>query len=162
MAILATEPLTENPVRELVRTFGLLERAMQPYFAQFGISGAQWGVLRILHRAEKEGLPGLRLTDLGDRLLVRPPSVTGLVDRLQRARLVARHGSPTDLRTKRVTLTDRGRQLVERILRVHTDQMDVVLGSLSGEEQEQLQHLLARMGRHLEAMLSGEIARVKP
>src|SRR5919108_5259971 len=87
----------EGAFRELLRVLGLLERVMQPYFAQFGISGSQWGVLRNLHRAEEEGLPGLRLTELSDRLLVRPPSVTGAVDRLVRAGLVAREASVSDL-----------------------------------------------------------------
>src|SRR6266404_5330251 len=90
----------DNAIRELVRTFGLVEKVMQPYFARFGISGSQWGVLRHLYRAEQEGWPGLRLTDLGDRLLIRPPSVTGVVDRLERAELVIRGGLPTDLRAK--------------------------------------------------------------
>src|SRR5262245_56773073 len=117
---------TENAFRELIRTFGLVERVMQPYFAQFGISGSQWGVLRNLHRAEQEGLPGLRLTDLGDRLLIRPPSVTGAIDRLERAGLVVRDGSPTDLRAKQVGLTSKGRELVERGVTVHEAQIETV------------------------------------
>src|SRR5216684_7020521 len=95
----------EKPFRALLRTLGLLERIMQSYFARFGISGAQWGVLINLHRAEQEGLPGLRLTDLSDRLIIRPPSVTGVVDRLERLGLVTRVGVKDDLRVKQVTLT---------------------------------------------------------
>src|SRR5947207_13806955 len=111
MKTLAPRPVTatDSPLRELIRTFGLIERVMQPYFARFGISGSQWGVLRNLHRASTEGLPGLRLTDLSERLLIRPPSVTGVVDRLERAGLVVRDSSPTDLRVKQVALTDKGR-----------------------------------------------------
>src|SRR6516162_1940876 len=109
----------EGTFRELIRTLGLLERVMQTYFARFGISGSQWGVLCNLHRAEHEGLPGLRLTDLSDRLLIRPPSVTGVVDRLERAHLVVRDGSPTDSRAKLVALTPPGRALVERVLAGH-------------------------------------------
>src|SRR6516164_4561864 len=105
----------DNAFRELIRTFGAAERVMQPYFARFGISGAQWGVLRNLHRTEMEGRPGLRLSELSKRLLVRPPSVTGVVDRLERAGLVVRHGLAGDLRAKQVGLTSAGRQLVERI-----------------------------------------------
>src|ERR1051325_11096349 len=74
----------EQSFRQLIRTYGLLERIMQPYFARFGISGAQWGVLRNLHRAEQEGQPGLRLTDLSRRMLIQPPSVTGIADRLEK------------------------------------------------------------------------------
>src|SRR5436305_3266338 len=103
---------TENAFRELIRTFGLAERVMQPYFARFGISGSQWGVLRNLQRCEEEGLPGLRLSELSDRLLIRPASVTGLIDRLERAALVERISSTTDLRVTQVRLTDEGRSLV--------------------------------------------------
>src|SRR6516164_9909689 len=127
----ASHQPTDNAFRELIRVFGLVERVMHPYFAQFGISGAQWSVLRNLHRAEQEGLAGLRLTDLSERLLIRPPSVTGVVDRLERAGLVVRGGSPTDLRAKQVALTDLGRELVERVLRVHGKQIDRVLGVLA-------------------------------
>src|SRR3954463_16027530 len=91
--------------RSLVRTFGLLKRVMEPYFARFGISGSQWGVLRALHRAADEGRAQLRLTDLSDRLLIRPPSVTGVIDRLQQAGLVCREASATDQRVKLVSLT---------------------------------------------------------
>src|SRR6266849_311717 len=108
----SARPSTENAFRELIRTYGLDERVMQPHFARFGITPSQWGVLRNLHRAEQDGLPSLRLSDLGERLLIRPPSVTGLVDRLERAKLVQRDGSPTDLRTKHVGLTKAGRRLV--------------------------------------------------
>jgi DNA-binding MarR family transcriptional regulator len=151
----------ENAVRELIRTFGLLERVMQAYFARFGISGAQWGVLRNLHRAEQEGLSGLRLTDLGNRLLITPPSVTGVVDRLVRAGLVVRCGSPTDLRTKRVGLTREGRNLVDRVLQVHEKQINTVLGPLAEGEREELQRLLAKLGQHLQELNTrGETAQV--
>jgi DNA-binding MarR family transcriptional regulator len=145
----------ESAFRALIHTLGQVERVMQPYFAQFGISGSQWGVLRNLHRAEQEGLAGLRLTDLSDRLLIRPPSVTGVVDRLERAGLVVRDGSPTDLRAKQVALTEQGRRLVERVLTLHGDQIESVLGGLSLPEQTELHRLLNRLGGHLEGLLSG-------
>src|SRR5438309_7608599 len=143
----------ENAFRELIRTFGLVERVMQPYFAQFGISGSQWGVLRQLHRAEQDSLPGLRLTELSERLLIRPPSVTGLVDRLERARLVVRDGSPTDLRAKQIALTRAGRKLVQRVLAVHERQMSAVLTGLDSEEQQELHRLLLRWREHLELLV---------
>jgi DNA-binding MarR family transcriptional regulator len=144
----------DRAFRELLRALGLLERVQQTYFAQFGISGSQWGVLRNLHRAEQEGREGLRLTDLSERLLVRPPSVTGVVDRLERSGLVRREGSPTDLRTKQVGLTDRGRALVERVLTVHGAQIDTVMGGLESDEVVELERLLLRMRQHLEEVLA--------
>ncbi|HZT79349.1 MAG TPA: MarR family transcriptional regulator, partial [Gemmataceae bacterium] len=140
-------------LRALIRAFGLVDRVMQPYFARFGISGSQWGVLRNLYRAEQEGLPALRLTDLGKRLLIRPPSVTGVVDRLERAGLLERGGSPDDLRAKPVRLTPAGRELVGRVLEVHDGQVARVLGGLSGPEQAELYRLLNRLEGHLHGLL---------
>ncbi len=144
-------PVTaEVAFRSFIRAFGLVERAMQSHFHRFGISGAQWGVLRNLHRAEAAGEGGLRLTDLSQRLLIRPPSVTGVVDRLEEAGLVLRASVPGDLRAKRVALTAAGRELVERVLTVHGRQVARVMGGLTGGEQQELNRLLTRLGEHLE------------
>jgi DNA-binding MarR family transcriptional regulator len=143
----------DTAVRELIRTFGLLEQVMHPYFARFGISGSQWAVLRNLHRAEQAGEGGLRLTDLGARLLVRPPSVTGVVDRLERVGLVRREGVPTDLRAKQVVLTPKGRKLVGQVLAGHADQIARLMAPLKPDEERQLAGLLHRLGRHLEGLL---------
>src|SRR6266478_763238 len=146
--------LTDNPLREFIRVEGLVERVMQHYFARFGISGSQWGLLRTLHRAEEEGQSRLRLTDLSDRLLIRPPSVTGAVDRLERAGMVLRDHATVDQRSKLVGLTPKGRQLIQRILSVHAQQVARVLGGLSKKEQAEFHRLLRRLGQHLEGLMT--------
>ena len=142
----------EQTFRALLRTLGLLKRVMEPYFGEFGISGSQWAVLRTLLRAEAEGHAQLRLTDLGDRLLIRPPSVTGVVDRLQRMGLVARVASMTDQRAKYVTLTPAGRKLLRRVLQHHPGQVRSVLGGLNDHQRDQLHRLLEQLGTHLESV----------
>ena len=143
---------TESTFRALVRTLGLLRREMEPFFARFGISGAQWGVLRTLLRAHREGHADLRLTDLGKRLLIRPPSVTVVVERLHRMGLVERTASATDHRAKQVSLTAAGRRMVERVEGERTGQIDMVLGGLAPQEQGQLCRLLERLTDHLESL----------
>ena len=146
----------EGAFRAFIRTFGLLRRFMEPYFSRHGVSGSQWGVLRVLRRAETEGLADLRLTDLGARLLVRPPSISGVVDRLQRVGLVARAVSATDLRTKQVSLTEAGRRLLDGAREGHVAEVQKILSVLREEEQAQLQTLLDRIGNHLEILTEGE------
>lgn len=147
----------EVAFRAFIRTSGLFRNTMGPYFARFGISSSQWGVLRVLHRAEGEGLENLRLTDLGQRLLVKPPSVTTLIDRLERMGMVDRTTSAGDQRAKQVRLTPAGRQLVERVLLHHPKQVHKVMQGLSSAEQKQLQQLMQRLGEHLESMDAGRL-----
>lgn len=143
---------TEMTFRTLLRTIGLLRRVMEPYFAQAGISSSQWAVLRALHRAEEEGLAEVRQKDLAHRLLIRPPSVSGIVERLCRSGWVARSGSLTDQRAKQVFLTPAGRDLVHRVLKQHGMQVRAVLGALNESEQAQLGQLLGRLGTHLQVL----------
>jgi DNA-binding MarR family transcriptional regulator len=142
----------EAAFRSLLRVYGLMKRVMEPYFATFGISGSQWAVLRTLHRAKTEGLPSLRVGDVGERILIRPPSVTGVVDRLQRMGLVVREASSTDSRAKQVSLTPAGCEMVERILEKHGMKISDILGGLSSNEQAQLDQLLGKISSHLEKM----------
>ena len=107
----------DGTFRSLVLTIGAFKRVMEPYFATFGIGGAQWGVLRTLHRAQLDGAQSLRLTDLSDRLVIKPPSVTEVVNRLQRMGLVRRADVVGDQRAKHVCLTAAGRKLVKRVLK---------------------------------------------
>jgi len=149
----------ELAFRALLRASGLMARVMHPYFARFGISGSQWGALRTLYRTETEGSPGLRLTDLSDRLLVRPPSITGVIDRLERLGYVVRTSSAVDLRSKEVSLTDPGRELVARILTGHKAQIAAVMDGLVADDQLQLRSLLDRLGCHLEGLLASNPGR---
>jgi DNA-binding MarR family transcriptional regulator len=153
----AAERPTEAAFIALLRTCGLIRRTQQPFFARFGISPSQWAVLRLLHRAAADGVGGLRLTDLSDRLLIRPPSVTGVVDRLQRQSLVARTTLSGDQRARQVKLTRAGRELVERVLEEHVGRIKNVLTALSVAEQNQLQQLLDRLSSHLEAVVDQEV-----
>jgi DNA-binding MarR family transcriptional regulator len=148
-----TESSAEAGFHALIRVSGLLDRVMQPYFGRFGISRSQWGVLRTLQRAERAGASGLRLMELGDRLLVRPPSVTGLLDRMERLGYVNRNSSAHDLRGKEVRLTDTGRNLIDRVLQNHAAQVAGVMGGLSLQKQKRLIPLLESLNAHLEEML---------
>ena len=144
--------------RELVRTLGLLRHVMEPYFARHGISGAQWGILRALHRAEGEKNQPVRLVDLSAKLLVRPPSVTSAISRLTKLYLVALTPSATDQRVKLVSLTAAGRKLVDKILEGHGEKIGGLMAILDESEQLHLSTLLGRVSKHLETLVEAEHA----
>lgn len=145
--------ITEKAFRAWVRTHGLFRQEMETYFHAHGLSGAQWGVLRTLHRAEAEGLHGLPLGELGRRMIVKAPSVTGVIDRLERLGYVERTPSLTDLRSKQVRLTEPGRGLVEGLLKHHPAQMAKVLGVLTVPQRAELHKLLSKIEDHLVSLV---------
>jgi DNA-binding MarR family transcriptional regulator len=136
---------------------GLLRQVMEPYFARFGISGSQWGILRALQCAEAKGEVSLRLSDLGERLFIQPPSVTAAVDRLEREGLVKRHEFKGDLRVRQVSLTPQGKELVSLILAGHEKQIESLFAENRGDELDTLVALLGKLQAHL-----GKMAQQQP
>jgi DNA-binding MarR family transcriptional regulator len=152
----AADETADKVLRSLIRAYGLLNRAMQPFFARHGISPSQWGVLRVLERARRKGQARLRMADLSQRLWIRPPSVTGVVDRLERQGLLRRCASSNDLRTKEVCLTAAGEGLVNRIVSGRHEHVESVMCGLNAKERKTLAALLGRFIERLEVLTDGK------
>ncbi len=150
----AVPALTEAVFHAFLRSLGLLRQAQEPYFARFGISPSQWGILRVLQRAELAGEMDLPLKEVSKRLLIQPPSVTGVVDRMERQGFVKRISSKTDLRVRHLSLTPQGRALMSTVLKGHADRIQLLFASLRIEEQETMLSLLTRMEAHLTTLVS--------
>ena len=149
---------TEAVFHSLLRTWGLLRQAQDPYFARFGISASQWGILRVLQRAELKGESELPLKDVSERLLIQPPSVTGVVDRLERLGFVKRSTSKTDLRVRHLSLTTHGRDLMAKVLEGHAERVQSLFAGLQPQEQETMLTLLKRLEAHLGTLVSTQPA----
>lgn len=138
--------LSQTPMGAMLRVMGLLRHVMEPYFAQHGLSGAQFGILKALERAEQQGQKALRMKDLAGWLVVRPPSISGLVARLEWMGLLKRGASQEDQRSIHVKLTAKGRKLSRKMSAGHEAWVHQVMGGLSAAEQRQLRQLLIKLG----------------
>jgi len=144
--------LTEQAFRAFMKASTMARNLMTPHFARFGITGAQWAVLRALQRAEAEGLDGLHPSSLGQRLLVKKPSVTGVVDRLRQSGWVVSRNDETDHRSKKISLTPEGRRLMRRVLKHHPVQQQKMLACLSPTERRRLERLSEKLAAHYESL----------
>jgi DNA-binding MarR family transcriptional regulator len=110
--------------------------------APHGVTPAQYGLLEVLwERDEQSG------AELSERLQLDSATMTGLLDRLERAGLVIRRADSTDRRVNRVALTAQG-----SALRGPLDQaMDAVnakvLAQLGDERAALLRAMLAELGQ---------------
>ena len=106
----------------------LVERELE---AAAGISGHEFGVLLRLHRTPEHHL---RMSDLADGAGLSTSGMTRLVDRLEAAGYVERTACPVDRRGLEALLTDKGRELVERVLPAHLECIERhVTGPLCGQ-----------------------------
>ena len=131
---------TLNVVRTGAMLTDMFEQVLKPY----GLSAAQYNVLRILRGAEPEGLCR---NEIRDRMITRMPDMTRLLDRMEHAGLVTRTRQRTDRRLVRTELTERARELLDeiepRMLEEHRNR----LGSMSREDLRRIIELLTAVRR---------------
>jgi DNA-binding MarR family transcriptional regulator len=92
----------------ILRTANALIRHVETVFRQFGISSAQYNVLRILRGVET----GRSCSDISRRMVEKRPDITRLLDRLEKGGLIERIRHVTDRRTVIARLTGKGAAVV--------------------------------------------------
>src|SRR4051794_11184481 len=99
--------------------------------------------LRLISRAEANSM---RVGDLARELRITVGGTSKLVDRLERAGLVAREPDPDDRRASRVALTTAGKRKLTAALKTFQAEAGRILGSvLSLEEQQQMSDYISRL-----------------
>jgi DNA-binding MarR family transcriptional regulator len=101
----------EEALLNVLRTADALTQRLAAALKPFDLTPSQYNVLRILRGA---GAEGSRCGEIAERLVAHDPDVTRLLDRLERAGLVARTRDATDRRVVRTKITPEGRDALER------------------------------------------------
>ncbi|HEX8253970.1 MAG TPA: MarR family transcriptional regulator [Thermoanaerobaculia bacterium] len=119
----------------VIQLANLFIRRLGPVFEKAKITPQQWTVLAAL---ADESAP-VTLVALARRLIVTKQNMTGMIARLEQLGLAERQGDPNDLRSSRVTLTRRGRNLVERVRPTYDEWLASLAGN--GVSERDLQSL---------------------
>jgi MarR family transcriptional regulator, organic hydroperoxide resistance regulator len=126
----------------ILRTADVLRRRLARIVEPRGITPQQYNVLRILRGAHPGSLPTL---EIRERLIEQAPGITRLVDRLDRAGLIARERSTEDRRRVDCTITRAGLALLEE-LDTEIDAADeATAAGLSARQLEELLDTLAQI-----------------
>src|SRR5690242_6172130 len=113
----------ESPEQEaalnVARTNDQLQIRFARLFREYGLTSAQYNILRIL-RGEGKPLP---ILEIANRTVTVVPGITGLIDRLEQAGFVRRQRCDEDRRVIFVAITDKALQLLndldEPVLNLH-------------------------------------------
>ncbi|MEU9998638.1 MarR family transcriptional regulator [Streptomyces sp. NPDC050848] len=120
---------------------GRVDKAYAPYG---GMSLGEFDVLATLRRS---GEPyTLSPRELTATLMITTGGMTGRLDKLEKAGLLSRSPDPNDRRGLRVTLSERGKELVDQAVGAGlAQQREALETALTPEEAEQLAGLLRKL-----------------
>jgi MarR family transcriptional regulator, 2-MHQ and catechol-resistance regulon repressor len=130
----------------MVKAFGAVAEQDRRSLARFGLIPSEFAVLEALYHKGP-----IKLSEIGQRLLLTSGSITYVVDKLEKQGLVRRVACPEDRRAIYAHLTDAGRERIEEVFRVHAERLRHVLSGLSAEEQEIATVLLRKLGLHAQS-----------
>src|ERR1700704_485110 len=95
-----------------------------------GLTPALFGLLNLIGARE-----GAIQQELGSAMGIDPSTMVSLIDQLESAGLAKPPPCPTDRRAREVTITPKGRRMLERGRQMATQVEDEVLGGLSASER---------------------------
>jgi MarR family transcriptional regulator, 2-MHQ and catechol-resistance regulon repressor len=139
--LLPGDPLAHRALDSLLRAEASVRRRLTADLEREGLSGSGFSVLVVLATAGGE----LELRALRHRLHTSKANATEIVTTLVARGLVTRTRLAHDRRAASVTLTDRGRELVDRLFPEHTERVAAAFSVLDEDEKRSLAALCRKL-----------------
>jgi long-chain acyl-CoA synthetase len=142
-AVPATEPTADVPIPGIGRVTAWLSKMVEVALAQVDLTLPQYRVLAILADGTEAA------SGLAQRLAVRPPSITAIIDGLVTRGLVDRRQEDTDRRRVALRITDEGARVVAEADCAVEEQLASIAGHLSNKDRGTALRSLELWGRAL-------------
>jgi DNA-binding MarR family transcriptional regulator len=141
---MAAHPPAQPPVAEfagqlLFRLWRASHVRAADALGSVGLTPALFALLNVIGARE-----GAIQQELGSAMGIDRSTMVSLIDQLESEGLAKRRPSATDRRAREITITPKGRRLLQRARRMLSQMEDEVLAGLTAEERRQLLALLRR------------------
>ena len=135
-----------STVRALVHCYQAFVMRSESHIRTLGLTPAQFDIVATLGNT-----PGMSCRDIGEKTLMVKGTLTGVLERLEKKRLIVRRENPQDKRSVLVELTPAGQRLFDRVFPAHLAWLAPAFGHLQAGEVAALQRQLAALRQALEA-----------
>ena len=145
----------ENPAHEallnIYYTAARIRKKAGEFFRRHGLTDVQFNVLSLLRHQSGE-LGGLTQVELSKMMLVNRANITTLIDRMEKAGLVARKPVRDDRRYNSIELTPHGVEMYHKVSGIYKQKIGEIMHVLNDEELESLKTVLEKLRRNLDTI----------
>ncbi|MCR5493187.1 MAG: MarR family transcriptional regulator [Streptococcus sp.] len=121
------------------KAFRTIDAKVSETFKQDDLTPTQFSVLDVLYSKGP-----MKIAELIDSILATSGNMTVVIRNMEKKGWITRHTCPSDKRACLLTLTDAGRQVIERALPLHIEKIEETFSVLTEDEQEELIRLLKK------------------
>lgn len=138
--------LDDYPLYNLNRTSATYTGAMASALKSVGMDQTQWRVLGILGDRSPAST-----SEIARRGVIKMPTLTRMLDRMERDGLIQRQSSSKDRRVVRISLTESGREALQHARMLSGQIYHLASRGISVEDMERTMHILKQMRRNMES-----------
>jgi MarR family transcriptional regulator, 2-MHQ and catechol-resistance regulon repressor len=140
--------MSKESIQQSLKLFIVLSRAhrsindhVNTFIAANGLNPTEFAVLELLYHKGPQPLQ-----QIGGKILLASGSITYVVDKLEQKEYLVREACKKDRRVTFATITEKGKEFIERIFPEHEQQIDQVMNVLTEEEKATAITLLKKLG----------------
>jgi DNA-binding MarR family transcriptional regulator len=131
----------------LARAGHLVSEEFTPVLKDNNMDRSQWRILASL--SDYDNVPIGRLARI---VLLKQPTLTKLLDRMEKEKLVQRQHSKEDRRSVKIAITDLGRKKIIPLLVKAKKHEETILEPYSADEKEKLKEILNTLINHMNSL----------
>jgi DNA-binding MarR family transcriptional regulator len=124
-------------------TASLLRKKASDFLHPFGLTDVQFNLMMLLRY--QGGTEGLNQAQLSKMMLVNRANITSLIDRVEKAGIVARTPTPADRRHNIIKLTGHGKKLLAKIEPLYAKEVKKVMAPLKDAQQKNMIAMLEKV-----------------
>lgn len=132
-------PMTLLKAREVVM------RKFMPSLREHGLSAQQWRVLRALNEATSKDA-----SEIAEQCSILMPSLSRILRNLENRKLIRRKSCPDDQRRSLISITAKGRSLVDRIAPISEERYEDIARRFGKKNLADLYSMLGKLVDSLE------------
>lgn len=104
-----------------------------------GLTAAQFGVLEVLYNKGD-----LKICEIIEKILTTSGNITVVIKNLEKDGLIKKNSDPEDKRSAIISLTEKGKEVIEGILPKHIKNIGNIFSVLTDEEKIMLKEILKK------------------
>ncbi|MHA6261214.1 MarR family winged helix-turn-helix transcriptional regulator [Sporosarcina sp. CAU 1771] len=131
----------------LTRTLQSIKKRVEEDIRKLGLNTTEFAVLELIYN--KGDQPVQRI---GEKVLIASSSITYVVDKLEKKKLLERKPCPKDRRVTHVSITESGKSLMDDVFPKHKQAINEICGGLNSDEKEVMIEQLKKLGYYAQEL----------
>ncbi|MBO1264891.1 MarR family transcriptional regulator [Proteiniclasticum sp. SCR006] len=125
----------------LTRALDSVRKSIEKEIRSYGLNPTEFAVLELLYNRGEQ-----TVQKIGEKVLIASSSITYVVDKLEKKKLILRTPNPEDRRITQVSITEEGKAMMDDIFPGHVKAVQRILEGLDTWEKEEMITQLKKLG----------------